>query len=61
MVEVVLQPRAGVADLIEQYLDGKIPYAGTSDSLYARIRALGYNCNSLYEMVIAAEDARARK
>jgi hypothetical protein len=58
MIEVILQPRAGVGELIEQHLDGKIPYSGSPDSLCAKVYALGYNCNSLYEMVIAAERVR---
>ncbi len=58
-VEVVLQPRVGVQELIEQYLDGQIKeFSGTPDSLWAKVRALGYNCNSLHEMVCAFEQLR---
>lgn len=58
MIKVVMQPRHGVAELIEQHLDGKIPFDGTDDSLYAKVHALGYRCNSLYEMVMAAKAFR---
>lgn len=61
MIEFTLQPREGVGELIEKYLNGEIEYAGTSTSLYAQVRAMGYNCNSLYEMVVSAEIMRKRQ
>jgi hypothetical protein len=59
-LEIALRPRAGVGELIEQYLNGEIKeYDGTPDSLYAKVRSLGYSCNSLYEMVCSAEAAQS--
>jgi hypothetical protein len=59
-MKIEIVPRAGVGDLIEQYLNGEIKeYDGAPDSLYAKVRALGYSCNSLYEMVRAAEAAQS--
>lgn len=55
MIDIILKPRAGVQELIDAHIRGEIPYDGTDDSLYAQIYRMGYSCNSLYEMVIAAE------
>lgn len=46
-IEVILQPRIGVGELIDKYAKGLLNY----DELYREVRALGYSCNSLYEMV----------
>lgn len=54
--EIVMQPRNGVAELIQAHLRGEIPYDGP-DSLISKVHALGYKTTSLYEMVIAAERA----
>lgn len=51
---VILIAKGGIGELIELYLDGKIPYAGPN-SLYSKVQALGYNCSGLYEMVRSAE------
>ena len=45
--EVVLIPRHGVAELIEQYAQGELTYV----QLQQAIVAMGYSGNSLYEMV----------
>lgn len=55
MTEFVLKPRNDtIADLITQCAEGKLPFSGP-DSLYSKVRAMGYSCNSLYEMVRAEE------
>lgn len=55
-IEIVLQARTSqIAEWVQQCADGKLPFSGP-DSLYSRVRALGYSGNSLYEMVRAAEE-----
>jgi hypothetical protein len=61
MVEVVLKPRNEIiAQLIEDCVDGKIPFSGDG-SLYQKVRQMGYSGNSLYEMVRAVEWQRKHK
>ena len=57
-VTLVYVTKGPVADLIERHLDGEFPYSG-ENSLYSNVFALGYNCRSLYEMVIQAQEARS--
>jgi hypothetical protein len=58
MPEVVLQARTEtIAQLVQDCADGKLPFSGPG-SLYSKVRAMGYNGNSLYEMVRAAEQSR---
>lgn len=53
--EVVLQARTpAIAELVQQCADGKLPFSGP-DSLYSKVHAMGFNCTSLYEMVMAAK------
>lgn len=55
MTEVILQARnQTIADLIDQCARGTLPFSGPN-SLWTKIVAMGYNGNSLYEMVIARE------
>lgn len=56
-IQVVMNPRVGVGELIESYLDKKIVY----DELCAKVAALGYRTTSLYEMVRGAEQERASR
>lgn len=46
-MEIVMQPRAGVGELIDLYADGEIDFG----ELQRRIAALGYNTTSTFEMV----------
>lgn len=50
-MEIEMQPRAGVNELIEAYLAKRIDWA----ELFHGVAALGYNTTSLYEMVRAVE------
>ena len=45
-----------IADLVRQCAEGKLPFSGP-DSLYSKVRAMGFNGNSLYEAVVAEEHA----
>jgi len=54
MVEVILQARAGVGELVEACARGELPFSG-SDSLCSKVSAMGHKTTSLYEMVLAAE------
>jgi hypothetical protein len=54
MIEVVLQARAGVGELVEACARGELPFSGP-DSLCSKVAAMGYKTTSLYEMVRAAE------
>jgi len=54
MVEVILQARAGVGELVEACARGELPFSGP-DSLCSKVSAMGYKTTSLYEMVLAAE------
>ena len=57
MIEVVLKSRnEGIAQLVQDCADGKVPFTGDG-SLWQKVRAMGYSCNGLYEMVYAAEKA----
>lgn len=56
MIEVVLQARAGVGDLVEACARGELPFSGP-DSLCSKVAAMGYRTTSLYEMVRAVEDS----
>lgn len=54
-MEIVLVARnATIEELIDQCARGSLPFSGPN-SLYSKVHAMGYNCNSLYEMVIAKE------
>ena len=56
-VRFVLKARTQeIEDLVLQCARGELPYSGP-DSLYAKVHAMGYSCNGLYEMVVAAEEA----
>ena len=50
--EIVLVPRRGIGELIDDCIAGRIKFSGP-DSLCAKVHAMGYNTNSLYEMVMA--------
>lgn len=53
--EVVIVARnETIADLVMQCAKGELPFSGP-DSLYSKVIAMGYNGNSLYEMVVATE------
>ena len=54
MIEVVLQARAGVGELVEACARGELPFSGP-DSLCSKVAAMGYKTTSLYEMVRAVE------
>jgi hypothetical protein len=54
MIEVVLQARTGVGELVEACARGDLPFSGP-DSLCSKVAAMGYKTTSLYEMVRAAE------
>lgn len=55
--QVVLVARnQTIADLIDQCARGQLPFSGP-DSLFSKVRAMGYSGNSLFEMVCAAEEA----
>ena len=54
MIEVVLQARAGVGELVAACARGELPFSGP-DSLCSKVAAMGYKTTSLYEMVRAAE------
>lgn len=57
-MEIELKPRTeAIGQLIQDHIDGKIPFSGEG-SLYQRVWAMGYSCTNLYEMVIAAEAAK---
>ena len=47
-----------IADLVRQCAEGKLPFSGP-DSLYSKVRAMGFNGNGLYEAVISEERAIA--
>ena len=55
-IQVVLQPRAGVGELVEACARGELPFSG-QDSLCSRVHAMGFKITSLHEMVLAAEAA----
>lgn len=58
-MEVIMQARnKTIAELIDQCARGELPFDG-DDSLYSKVRAMGFNGNSLYEMVRAAENRLA--
>lgn len=60
-VEVVMVARdETIADLVRQCAAGTLPFSGP-DSLYSKIRAMGFNGNSLYEMVIAERAAMKKE
>ncbi len=46
-IEIVMVPRAGVGEAIEDYAEGRISY----DGLNQRIADMGYSTTSTYEMV----------
>lgn len=53
-----MQPRTEtIAQLVQDCADGKLPFDGPG-SLWEKVHAMGYKCNSLYEMVRGAERAR---
>ena len=53
--QVVLVARNDtIESLIRDCAEGRLPFSGP-DSLYSKVHAMGYNCNSLYEMVMAAK------
>ena len=54
-LRIVMQPRTGIGELIDACVRGELPFDGPN-SLYSKVRAMGYNGNSLYEMVRARED-----
>lgn len=53
-IEIVLQARAGVGELVEACARGELPFDGPN-SLCSKVHAMGFKCTSLYEMVRAAE------
>jgi hypothetical protein len=56
--EVLGHPCTDVIDqLIHDCVDGKLPFGGP-DSLCAKVFAMGYRITSLYEMVMACEQAK---
>ena len=46
-IEIVMEPRVGVGEAIEEYAEGRISYA----ELGQQIAKMGYKTTSLYEMV----------
>jgi len=59
--QVVLHPRnEEIGYLINECIEGRLKFSGP-DSLYSKIHAMGYNCNSLYEMVLAAKAEKATR
>jgi len=61
MAEVILAARNDtIAQLVQDCADGKLPFSGPN-SLYTKVRQMGYSGNSLYEMVCAAEHNNKRK
>lgn len=46
-IEIVMEPRAGVGEVVEDYAEGRISY----DELNQRIVDMGYRTTSTYEMV----------
>lgn len=59
-IEIVMQPRLSVGELIEACARGELPFGGP-DSLYSKVHAMGFKCTSLYESVVAVERAIARQ
>lgn len=55
-IQIVMQPRAGVGELVEACARGELPFSGP-DSLCSKIHAMGFKTTGLYEMVRAHEDA----
>jgi len=54
-IEVVMEARTDeIGRLVRECAEGRLPFSGP-DSLYSKIHAMGYSCNSLYEMVMAAK------
>ncbi len=52
-MEVKLRARSDtIESLIDQCARGALPFSGPN-SLHSKVYAMGYNCNSLYEMVMA--------
>ncbi len=53
--QVVLRARTPqIAELVEMCARKQIPFSGPG-SLWEKVTAMGYSCNSLYEMVIEVE------
>lgn len=54
--KLILQARTpAIAELVMQCAKGELAFAGP-DSLWEKVTAMGYNGNSLYYMVRAAEE-----
>ena len=60
-IEVVLTARdPSIQELVDSCARGDLPFSGP-DSLCSKVAAMGYNTNSLYFAVRAAEEQRDEK
>ncbi len=59
-IEIVLIPRDETVDsLVRACAEGRIPFSGSPDSLWAEFNRRGWSTSSLYEIVKAYESAMA--